>query len=285
MLGEGGADWIQRLQMMVAQKLLANDWSQAQVGDILGTTQSTISRLGARPIPILKGSADEATIDAWADEMAQALIQLGPETKVIRQRLVTEFQLSGNQVIRFDTTLTGTDLDKGQLRTALLRRLDWAISRFIGDIIAPYLPEVGMNIAACTEIPEGIEDVCSFPGRLVFLKGKLSPIESAAFGSSNHLAGVLLKAKKFDRDKGSVLNLRPPMLKNGIGVDSQKIREACLEMEWICSEAPRGKINGKPEFCDILLDHGEYGWEPTMYILANNPLELVDKTHKFLNLL
>ena len=285
MLGDGGTDWMTRLQMLVAKKLLATDWSQSETAKILGTTQSTISRLVSRQLPSLPGSADEAVIDGWANELAQALIQLGPKTKVVRQRFVTEFQLSGNQIIRFDSTLTGTDLDKGQMRTALLRRLDWASSRIMAETIQPYLPEVGMNIAACTDSPDGTNDVCAFPGRLVFINGKLRPIEAASFGSSNHLAGVLLRAKEIDRDKGSILNLRPPLASKGEGVDTTSIRSACSQLNWTFVEAPRGEISSTPEFCDLLLDTGGYGWEPTMYLLANNPLELVDNTHKFISAL
>ncbi|MBT6644466.1 MAG: helix-turn-helix domain-containing protein, partial [Euryarchaeota archaeon] len=76
MLGDGGTDWMTRLQMLVAKKLLATDWSQSETAKILGTTQSTISRLVSRQLPSLPGSADEAVIDGWANELAQALIQL-----------------------------------------------------------------------------------------------------------------------------------------------------------------------------------------------------------------
>ena len=31
---------------------------------------------------------------------------------------------------------------------------------------------------------------------------------------------------------------------------------------------------------DVLLDEGDFGWEPTLYIVAHNPLELVDRTHQ-----
>ena len=68
-------------------------------------------------------------IDAWASELSQALAAIGPENDVIRQRLIVEFQFGGNQTLRFDKTLTGLDLDKGQQERALLRRLEWAISR------------------------------------------------------------------------------------------------------------------------------------------------------------
>ena len=68
--------------MQVARELRSNRWSQQEIADILGTTQSTISRQYCAA-PSLAGSADEAEVDAWAHEIATALISVGP-TAVVR---------------------------------------------------------------------------------------------------------------------------------------------------------------------------------------------------------
>ena len=36
---------------------------------------------------------------------------------------------------------------------------------------------------------------------------------------------------------------------------------------------------------DVVLDVGEIGWEPTLYVLAHNPLDLIDRTHQLLSAL
>ena len=33
---------------------------------------------------------------------------------------------------------------------------------------------------------------------------------------------------------------------------------------------------------DVILDEGAFGWEPALYILAHNPLELVDRMHQII---
>ena len=33
---------------------------------------------------------------------------------------------------------------------------------------------------------------------------------------------------------------------------------------------------------DVILDEGAFGWEPSLYILAHNPLELVDRMHRII---
>ena len=284
MLGNSGGEWLTRLHMMMAQKLLSSGWSQAEVASILGTTQSTISRQLQRPLPNLAGSADEITIDKWAHELSSSLIQMGPTTEVLRQRIVTEFQFTGNQVIRFDTALTGMELDEDQIRTALLRRLEWSSNRLSLDTLTGFIPAVGMNIAACPENANDVEDVCAFPGRLTTAKGAIRPVEPAAYGASNHLASVLINARKKDNDKGAIINLRPLMKRaNETEVDMKKITKACEEFEWAVTTATKGSISRDAGFIDVIVDPGDFGWEPTLYILANNPLELVERAHNLIS--
>lgn len=283
MLGDTGGAWVTRLHMIVAKNLLSSNWSQAEVATILGTTQSTISRQIQRPLPELAGSADEITVDKWADDLSKALVLSGPTAEVVRQRFVTEFQLTGNQILRYDTTLTGMDLDEDQIKTALLRRLEWSCNRLSLDIIEDFLPAVGMNIAACTADAESIDDVCAFPGRLAAVSGTIRPIEPAAYGSSNHLANILLRARKRDSNKGAILNLRPMMKRaSDTEVNQKAVAKACDSLEWTSTTASRGVVALDTEFVDVIIDAGDFGWEPTLYVLANNPLELVERTHTFL---
>ena len=286
MLGDNGGLWLTRLHMMMAQKLMSSGWSQADVAAILGPTQSTISRQSTRPFPSLAGSADEITIDKWANDLSLSLLQMGPTTEVIRQRIVTEFQFTGNQIIRFDTALTGMELDEDQIRTALLRRLEWSCNRLSLDAISDFIPAVGTNIAACPDNAEDIDDVCAFPGRLSIATGTIRPVEPAAYGASTHLASILLQARKVDSDKGAILNLRPLMKRgNKTEVDVKSIAKACSGLKWSVVSAKRGDVSLDSEFIDLIIDAGDFGWEPSLYVLANNPLELVERTHSLISTL
>jgi predicted fused transcriptional regulator/phosphomethylpyrimidine kinase len=140
-----------------------------------------------------------------------------------------------------------------------------------------------MNIAACTADAESIDDVCAFPGRLAAVSGTIRPIEPAAYGVSNHLANVLLRARKRDSDKGAILNLRPKMKRaSDTEVNQRAVAKACDSLEWVSTTASRGVVALDTEFVDIIVDAGDFGWEPTLYVLANNPLELIERTHTFL---
>ena len=146
MLGIDGSVWLDRLHMQLARNLRSADWSQAEIADMLGSTQSTVSRMAHRPLPDLQGTSDEATIDGWAHEISMSLRQIGPEPKPQRLRFVIEIAFGPGQVLRFDKSLTGSDLDSDQEQIALLKRLEWAVSRIDVSRLARWMPAVGMNI-------------------------------------------------------------------------------------------------------------------------------------------
>ena len=172
MLGEIGSKWLDRLHQQISKDLRANDWSQVEIAEMLGTTQSTISRqMMKRPVD-LNASADESTIDGWAHELSQALITMGPQSNIIRQRLVLEFQFSGNNTLRFDKTLTGMDLDTDQVQRSLLRRLEWAVGRLDIRKLSDSMPAVGLNIASALEGATVAEEPANSKRRTNFLRGK-----------------------------------------------------------------------------------------------------------------
>jgi predicted fused transcriptional regulator/phosphomethylpyrimidine kinase len=278
MLGDVGGKWLDRLHQHVAKDLRGKGWSQTEIAAILGSTQSTISRHVQKPTIQLSASADEAMVDSWASELSQALSSIGPNANVIRQRLIVEMQFGGNQTLRFDKTLTGLDLDSGQLERALLRRLEWAIGRLDVKRIQHSLPAVGMNIASCIKGARNVQEVAAFPGRIAIVNGKLRHHETPAFGVSNHLASVLIQAHTMNEAKTSIINLKPEI--TGDKVDLTKIKRICDQLGYSFATCKKGKLTGSHAKLDIILDEGGYGWEPSLYVLAHNPLELIDRTHQ-----
>ena len=283
MLGQVGDKWIGRLQQHVAKDLRTKGWSQTEIAEVLGSTQSTISRQMQKPPIRLNASADEATIDGWGNELSQALSTLGPGCTVLRQRLIVEFQLNGNNTLRYDKTLTGLDLDAGQEQRALLRRLEWAAGRLDARRIEQAIPAVGLNIASCNVGATSTNDVAAFAGRITMVDCVLRHHETPSFGASKHLANLLLDIHQREQSKTSVLNIRPPTKNKA--VDTEKVRKACEQLGYSFALAPKAEITSETNRFDVLLDDGDFGWEPTLYIVAHNPLELVDRTHQLTALL
>lgn len=270
-----------RLHQQVAKELRSNGWSQMDIAKATGSTQSTVSRQIMKPVQMLGASADEAMIDGWAQELAQSLAQLGPESNVVRQRLIVELQFGASQTLRYDKTLTGLNLDEDQNARALLRRLEWATGRLDLRRMADYMPAVGMNIAACSDGATTNLDVAAYPGRMTLVDNTLRRHETPEYGASNHLANVLLQARTVDEEKTAILNLRPPTL-DGM-VDQGDINYISDELDYKLAFAPKGQLEPASGRVDIILDEGAFGWEPSLYILAPNAMDLIDRTHAIID--
>jgi predicted fused transcriptional regulator/phosphomethylpyrimidine kinase len=69
------------------------------------------------------------------------------------------------------------------------------------------------------------------------------------------------------------------------GVDTERVEQACKQLGYNFTLAPKGIVAEQASRIDILLDVGDFGWEPTLYVLAHNPLDLIDRTHQILSAL
>jgi len=283
MLGETGDAWLTRLHMQLARELRGQGWSQMNIAAMLGTTQSTISRQYQKPIAQLSGSADELTVDGWAKEIAGGLLSVGQSEELLRQRFIVEFQFTGNQVLRFDKTLTGLDLEVDQNEHALIRRLEWAIGRLDSRLIMPVLPKVGMNIAACLNSARTADDVAAVPGKITEVGGELRTHGKPTFGSSKHLAQMLLEVRKSDSTKSAIINIRPPGDFDGTDIDV--VQEACNQLNWELADADRSGLEDSSSVIDVVLDIGDFGWEPSLYVLGTSPLDVVDRCHTLITTL
>ena len=283
MLGDTGDAWLTRLHMQLARELRGQGWSQMNIAAMLGTTQSTISRQYQKTIARLSGSADELTVDGWAKEIAGGLLSVGQSEELLRQRFIVEFQFTGNQVLRFDKTLTGLDLEVDQNEHALIRRLEWAIGRLDSRLIMPVLPKVGMNIAACLNSASITDDVAAVPGKITEVGGELRTHGKPSFGSSKHLAQMLLEVRKSDSAKSAIINIRPPGDFEGTDIDM--VQEACHQLNWELADADRSGLEDSSSVIDVVLDIGDFGWEPSLYVLGTSPLDVVDRCHTLITTL
>ena len=105
--------------------------------------------------------------------------------------------------------------------------------------------------------------------------------ETPEFGASSHLASVLLQAKGVDEEKVSILNIRPPTL-DGM-VDQGDINYISDELDYKLGYASKGVLQPHEGRLDIVLDEGAFGWEPALYILGPNPMDLVDRAHTIID--
>jgi hypothetical protein len=92
---------------------------------------------------------------------------------------------------------------------------------------------------------------------------------------------MLLQSKEVDSEKVAILNLRPPTL--GGMVDQGDINYISDELDYKLGYATKGELHGHQGRLDIILDEGAFGWEPSLYILGPNPMDLVDRAHAIID--
>ena len=97
------------------------------------------------------------------------------------------------------------------------------------------------------------------------------------FGVSNHLAGILIQAHTMNEAKTSIINIKPEIKNDKVEVD--ELKALCEQLGYAFAQCEKGRIIGSHTKLDVIIDAGGYGWEPSLYILAHNPLELIDRTH------
>ena len=135
-----------------------------------------------------------------------------------------------------------------------------------------------MNIASCNNGARDISEVAAFPGKISIVGDKLRHHETPRYGVSNHLANILLQSHIMNDAKTSIININP--MATNSNIDEAKIKKLCEQLGYSFATASKGKITGNHTKLDVILDSGDFGWEPNMYILAHNPLELIDRTHQ-----
>jgi predicted fused transcriptional regulator/phosphomethylpyrimidine kinase len=159
----------------------------------------------------------------------------------------------------------------------VLAMLQAAVDQLGRTMHAGLIPEVGTNIAYALPDARDRDDVAAVEGRIVRLGDRPQPVGPVSFGSSDHVARIVLTVMKFDPEIRSAANIRysPEII--------TVLEDLFLEM---CSfdrgqEPPGTKTmdwgvafcckNGVP---DIVFDRGAMGKEPMVRVIAENPLEV-----------
>lgn len=154
--------------------------------------------------------------------------------------------------------------------------------------LAPFVPEVGTQVAMAVSMPEGPEDVAAVEGRLVKVHGSIRPVGSVRFGASSHMARLVLTAMEHDSRARAAMNLRydPRLLETlremGLLVASfDRAREPpeVAEVEgatlpWGLREAIRACGGRLP---DVVYDLGGLGKEPMIRLIGRDAEEVAKK--------
>jgi len=156
--------------------------------------------------------------------------------------------------------------------------------------IGHLIPEVSSNLGYALPQAEGVEDVAAFPGRIVRYKDSVTTFGDPEFGTSKHVANIILTAMKFNPEYCSAMNIRyskenvAQLRRKGFLVghfDRKQEPRRVKEREGSSLEWGVGEVLKKlKRFPDFIYDEGDVGKEPMIRVLGRNPGEVIQKILK-----
>ena len=293
------------LRALVAQELMTvYGWTQSQTARKLGVTQPAVSSylsllekddvdpsymedLKTLAQRIGEGLATgELGLSDTVMEVCSLCIKLksgGFVCSLHRQRVPDLRRESCEVCLR----LFGTGTKEVEERYKVLSDIRKAVEMVEAcEDFTSVMPEVRVNIVMATSDANSVSEVAGIPGRIVEVRGRARAFMDPEFGSSRHLAEVLLTAMGIDSSVRAVTNVNYDELVR------KEMEELNLSIGWFDREVLPVDEKGDEAAVtlgvklaferfgylpDVIVDKGGYGIEPVSYLFGDSAVEVARK--------
>ena len=163
--------------------------------------------------------------------------------------------------------------------------------QFLLSCLPPsFVPEVGINFAYALKNAHEIQDICAIDGRISKTKKNVHLCGGINFGTSRHVASIILAAMSVDDTIRSALNIcyskdiltycKKADFKIGLFNRTNEPSTVSSTMEW----GTKFVISNLGFVPDIIYDTGDLGKEPMIRVLGKNPKDVLYKLKKIIKL-
>jgi predicted fused transcriptional regulator/phosphomethylpyrimidine kinase/predicted transcriptional regulator len=268
------------LRSMLAEALRERGHTQSEIADLLGISQSAVSKYVHGDIERTARVRDDEQVRELVERLAAGLTsgELQPvEALVEVETCIRDLERGGVVAELHAETmpeLTPEDVaaihdSGGRLQeTARVRASVRQGLRVLENTsgFAQQVPAVGSNLVESLPEAETIEDVAAVPGRILDVRGQVTIPGEPAFGVSQHVAGLLLAARRGGSDARAALNVRyDPRLRDAL-VDAGHSAVA-FDAEADIGDAVPAALADRPD-ATVLYQTGGFGVEPVLYALG-----------------
>jgi len=274
-------EFLPTFRSMLAEDLRDRGLTQSEVAEALGISQSAVSKYAHGDV----ARRDEFTEDERVRDLVERVgegvteggmspVQALVEAEVLIRRLEDGDVLARlhedamPELAEYDGSFRVHD-PESELRTT--ERVLSSVRRGLRRLentsgFATLIPAVGSNLVVCTPDADGLDDVAGVPGRIFDVKGRATVPSEPEFGVSEHVATVLLSARRAGSDARAALNVRysPAIV--------ERLADAGLATAEFDGDAPTEEaipaaLATEPD-ADVLYQTGGYGVEPIVYLLG-----------------
>ncbi|MFB6189765.1 MAG: thiamine-phosphate synthase family protein [Halapricum sp.] len=274
-------EFLPTFRSLLAEALRERGLTQSEVAELLGISQSAVSKYVHGEVDrneqLLADERMHDLIDGLADGLASGdmtPVQALVEAEVFVRRLErgdllatlheAAFPALSEYDEDFDIHDPESHLRQSERVRSSLRRGLRVLENTSG--FAGLIPAVGSNLVECLPDGQGIDDVAAVPGRILDLKGRAHVPGDPEFGVSEHVAGVLLAARREGSDARAALNVSysPETIER---LDDLGLVTARFDAETDLDEAIADALAIKPD-ADVLYQTGGFGVEPIIYLFG-----------------
>jgi len=283
-------EFLPTYRSMLASELRDRGLTQREVADALGISQSAVSKYAHGDVaPNARIAADERVQELVA-EVASGLatgemtrVQTLIETEVLIRHLEDDLlarlhEAEMPELVAHEEPIRIHD-PEGELRARERVRSD--LRRGLRNLentsgVAGLVPNVGSNLVACLPDATDIDDVAGVPGRIVDVKGRATVPADPEFGVSEHVASVLLTARRAGNPARAAMNVRydPSIV--------ETLTDAGLTTVEFDPERLQDLDDARVEDAEVLYHTGGYGIEPIVYVLGSDVDAVVNRIRELL---
>jgi predicted fused transcriptional regulator/phosphomethylpyrimidine kinase/predicted transcriptional regulator len=275
-------EFLPTVRSMLAESLRERGLTQSEVAEAIGVSQSAVSKYVHGDIErnerVLGDERVRSTIEEIAEGLAGGdLSRVGAlaEIEVLIRRLehgdllaaLHEESMPGLETSSREFAIhdPGSELRASERVLASVRRGLRTLERAGGA--ADLVPAVGSNLVECLPDARDIGDVAGVPGRLFDVKGRLAVPAEPEFGASEHVASVLLAARRAGNDARAAMNV---CYDDGVLARLKEANHAAaaFDAEYDDLEAAIDRVLVERSEADVLYHTGGYGIEPIVYVLG-----------------
>jgi hypothetical protein len=282
-------EFLPTVRSMLAADLRERGFTQREVADALGISQSAVSKYAHGDVATTDAiSADErvrALVERIGDGLAtgdmsrvQALIEL----EVLIRRLEDGDLLAERhrermpELREYDASFDVHDPESGARTTEQVRSSVRRGLRILRNAagFAGLVPNVGSNLVECLPDATDIEDVAGVPGRIFDVRGTATVPSDPEFGVSEHVAAILLSARTAGAAVRGAVNVRyDPALVDDLRAAGYPTVEFETGRDEDGGGATRPAVvdavrDADPDTPFVLYQTGGFGIEPITYVLA-----------------
>ena len=273
---------------MLAGELRERGLTQSEVAELLGISQSAVSKYAHGDVDVDPTLADDERVRELVDRLAEGLasgemsrVQALVEAEVLIRQLERGDVLSRLHEEAFpplgdyEGPLDVHD-PEGELR--MTERVRSSVRRGVRTLentsgFAALVPAVGSNLVETLPDAETIDDVAAVPGRILDVKGRATVPADPEFGVSEHVATLLLATREGGSDARAALNVRyDEDLLAKLEAAGYETRE--FDAEDDLEAAVVAALSDDPDV-DVLYQTGGFGIEPIVYVLGTDATAVV----------